>query len=246
MPVPFKAAPNLIVCGALACSGADTLPPSPTAAGTVGMSGTSSSIISGASSTSGGAPAAGGALAATGGTMISGFPAGRGGAWGEGSSSGMAMLGGANFGGAPATDGAANGLVGGVPGAGGSAGSAGSVNSIGGQGGTGGARAVSFAEVSLFIRAQCGTCHTGRTPPNLDTTREPSALYTTLTSVSVARCGGNKLVTPNDPSRSALLMVGMGQCGTLRMPAGCTDSICYSVADESLLTNWILAGAKSP
>jgi len=100
--------------------------------------------------------------------------------------------------------------------------------------------------VMSFIRTQCGTCHTGATPPNLDTTRSAAALYTTLTSTSVAECGGNRLVTANEPSKSALLMVGMGQCGTLRMPAGCTDPICYSVADEAMLTNWIQAGAKNP
>lgn len=133
-------------------------------------------------------------------------------------------------------------------GGGGTAGVAGTGGSsvTGGNSGTGGAPAmVAFSQVMAFIRTQCGTCHAGTTPPNLNTTRGAAALHDTLLSTRISECAGNPLVTPGDPTKSALLMVGMGECGLLKMPAGCTDPICYTVADEALLTNWISTGAPA-
>jgi hypothetical protein len=196
--------------------------------------------------------------AAPGGTVGSGGSRANGGSAGLGAAGGSAGFvtgGSAGF----VTGGSAGLAAGGSLANGGSPGLGGSAGAIGGSGGsatggapaggtTGGASAgaVAFAQVMTFIRVQCGTCHTGQTPPNLNTTRGAEMLHRTLTTTPVAECGGHPLVTAGEPKQSALLMVGMGECGMLRMPAGCVDPICYSVADELLLTSWILAGARNP
>jgi hypothetical protein len=186
--------------------------------------------------------------AAPGGTVGSGGRRANGGSAGLGAGGAAGLVGGSAglAAGGSLANGGSPGLGGSAGAIGGSGGSATGGAPAGGTTGGGSAGAVAFAQVMTFIRVQCGTCHTGQTPPNLNTTRGAETLHRTLTTTTVAECGGNPLVTAGEPKQSALLMVGMGECGMLRMPAGCVDPICYSVADELLLTSWILSGASNP
>jgi hypothetical protein len=229
-----------IIGGALiafACSGGEDYP-SPATGGTVATA--TGGTTGGAAPTTGGvAPSTGGTVSNMGGTLNTGGT--------------LATTGGTVFNtGGTLNTGGKGGLTGtggsgGKSGAGGSGGKSGAGGSGGksGTGGSGGAGTVTYSQVVAFIRTTCGSCHANAEMPNLNT-QNPTTLYTTLTTVTVRQCGGNKLVTANDPSKSALLMVGTDKCTGLKMPAGCTETVCFDPADVTMLTTWIQQGAKNP
>jgi hypothetical protein len=219
----------------------------------------------------GGAPSTGGTAPSTGGTAFStgGFSTGGVATGGFGTATGGTNTGGV-FGGAGKSSGGSNSGQGGSKSTGGSFGQAGSKStggsfgqggskstggsfgqagskSTGGSstGGSGGAGTVAFSQIVTIIKSDCSSCHTNAEAPNLSTAN-PTTLYNTLTTVTVRQCGGNKLVTANDPSKSALLMLATGQCGTFRMPVTCTTNMCFSAANQATITSWIQSGAKNP
>lgn len=167
--------------------------------------------------------------------------------------------GGTGNGGAPSVAGAgaaASGMGGMTGAAGGSAeggsGHAGSAAGSGGSGsggtgsaGGGASTPVAFAEVKTILDRSCSGslgCHgqLGRRP----SLRSSDAnLYETLRTVTVARCGGDKLVVPGSPSESALVEVVSGGCGSLRMPPSCSSTACLPSADLMKLKQWVESGA---
>jgi hypothetical protein len=78
-------------------------------------------------------------------------------------------------------------------------------------------------------------------PPNDD-----AQLYTNLTSYVAKDCNAMKLVTPGDPSHSALLTILQGPCGMVpRMPYMCTDADrnCIPAEYVTAISQWIASGA---
>jgi hypothetical protein len=78
-------------------------------------------------------------------------------------------------------------------------------------------------------------------PPNDD-----AQLYTNLTSYVAKDCSNMKLVTPGDPSQSALLTILQGPCGMVpRMPYMCTDADrnCIPAEYVTAISQWIASGA---
>jgi hypothetical protein len=248
-----------IVGGSLlvvACSGGEDYPGYAMAGTTSTGTGGTSTTTGGTSATTGGAT--GGIATTTGGVSTGGTTANTGGSsggtiFGGGgkSSGGSSNTGGksGNTGGSGGKSGSTGGSGGKSGSTGGSGGKSGGTGGSGGKsgstGGSGGGGAVMFSQVVSIIGAQCSNCHKSGGTPNLSTS-SASTLYTTLTSTSVSKCGGNRLVTPNDPSKSALLMLTTGKCGDFRMPVTCTTSMCLSAADQTTITNWINSGAKNP
>jgi hypothetical protein len=239
-----------------ACSGGEDYPPFPTSTGGTAPTSSGGVVTTGGVATTGGTLSSGGTTGgfSTGG-VTGGFSTG-GTTGGKGSTTGGSIFG--NTGGTGGKGGF--GTTGGKSSAGGSGGKSttggsGGKSSMGGAGGKGGSTgsagssgsgSVAFSQVASYVRSKCGTCHTGARMPNLNAT-DNAALYTTLTTATVMRCANNKLATAGDPSKSALLMVSTGQCGTLRMPNGCTSTAqCISTSDQTMLTTWIQSGAKNP
>jgi hypothetical protein len=103
---------------------------------------------------------------------------------------------------------------------------------------------VTFAAVSTVLGQRCGSigCHSamnGR-PPAL---AAGAMLHSTLMTRTVARCGGDPLVIPNDPSKSALVKLVNKACGTFVMPPGAANTPSIPAADLTTITSWISAGA---
>jgi hypothetical protein len=114
------------------------------------------------------------------------------------------------------------------------------------MGGSGGGATVAFAAIKSLLDKSCAVvgCHvTGGQSPNLSSSS--ASLPTTLTSTTVRQCGGDALVKASDTANSALLSVVTGKCSGLRMPVGCTNSMCLPAADITTITNWIQQGAKT-
>jgi hypothetical protein len=123
-------------------------------------------------------------------------------------------------------------------GSGGRSGTGGS--GLGGKsGGTGGGAAVAFSQVATIIGKTCGTCHAASMP----VLKNDMNLRTTLTTFKAMPCANNPLVTPNDPSKSAIVQLVSKQCGATVMPVGCKSTPCIPQADLTTITNWINAGA---
>jgi len=101
---------------------------------------------------------------------------------------------------------------------------------MGGMGGSG--TTVPFADVSNIVARNCGRCHS--------TFRN----YSTLTTRSVSRCGGDTLARAFDPANSAILELVTGKCSIL-MPRGCSRTPCIAQSDIDTLTRWINDGAKN-
>jgi hypothetical protein len=230
---------------ATACSGGEDYPPLE-----VGGSRGLPQPTGGMPTTTGGAPANTGGVAtggvATGGIATGGITATAGGTGGtssvitggSASTSGGVQSGGGAFSKAGSSS---TGGKGGSSSAGGGRGgstSAGGSTSVAGGTSTG---TVAYSKVQGIVQTRCTTCHNGGTAPNLGT----AVLYNALTTVSVSRCGGNKLVTASDPTKSALIMVVTGKCGGLRMPVGCSGTACIPQSEIDTLTAWIQQGAKN-
>lgn len=246
---------------ATACSGVDDYPASSAHGG-------ASSALSGGASNAGGAvlnaggsnasagvagaignggtTGAGGTLGTTSGGTAPGSIAGAGSASG-GSASGAAggnsnkggstSLGGNQAGGRAGQGGA---LTGGV-GSGGKTEAGGQMNSGGVAGGN--TTNSAYLQVQTVIEKKCGICHTlGGNQPDLTTTG--TELYDTLATFRVRQCGGNPMVSPNNPAQSALLMVTNGKCSGLRMPQGCSGTSCVTSQEQQTISGWIAEGAK--
>lgn len=218
--------------GTVSAGGASTTVTGGTTFGSGGTQGGRSS--SGGSS--GGTPAAtSGGTKATGGSLGSSAGGSSGGSTSPGSSGGSSF---GTTGGRSSSTGGRSGFGTGGRGSGGSGGSAPGGSSSGGKA-TGGGAAVAFSMVGSIVQDRCSSCH-GFTMPLL---QNNAMLRNTLTSTRVPECGNNPLVTPNDPSKSAVLMLVNRMCGMLVMPAGCGMTPCIPAAEVTTLTNWINAGA---
>jgi hypothetical protein len=112
---------------------------------------------------------------------------------------------------------------------------------VAGAGGGSGAT-VTFSSIATTIQQNCGqaACHGGGRPPNLQNT---ATLIANLTSTVVHECGDHPLVTPGDPTKSALLDLPTWKCMDFVMPLGCVDDPCLKAEDLAALTAWIQAGA---
>jgi hypothetical protein len=96
--------------------------------------------------------------------------------------------------------------------------------------------------------APCHGLH-GMAPPTHPLelpTNDDALLYTNLTTYVSKACNNTKLVTPGDPSQSALLKILRGPCGmTPRMPYGCTEDAGDCIPDDYIaaVEQWIKNGA---
>jgi hypothetical protein len=165
---------------------------------------------------------------------------------------------------AGASGGGAGGTTAGVSGGGaggstaglGGGGTAGSASGSGGQAGgasgsgSGGTIPATFDTLKLVIEYTAPTpcmaadCHGGDHHPlklALD-----DGLYSRLTTYMSVNCGNIPIVTPGDPSRSALVKLLKGPCGmTPRMPNGCTeqDGNCLPAEYIAAIEQWVANGA---
>jgi len=94
-------------------------------------------------------------------------------------------------------------------------------------------------------------CHgiNGAAPPDRPLelpTNNDQLLYTNLTSYISKACDNTKLVTPGDPTQSALVRILKGPCGaTPRMPYDCSVEAgdCIPAEYITAIEQWIAAGA---
>lgn len=166
--------------------------------------------------------------------------AGAGGAAGVSGSGGHAGMSGAAGAGMGGTAGAGTGGVGG-----GAAAGTGGTAVAGTAGSAGAALEPTFMGVASLMQRNCGlpACHGGG-PDGQDLIFvNPSTLYGILTSKRVMACGNNLLVTPGDPTNSALLWLPTWQCNDFVMPMGCIEDPCLTEAELSAIRTWIAAGA---
>lgn len=77
--------------------------------------------------------------------------------------------------------------------------------------------------------------------PNL--TNFEDELYDALMNTTVDACGGDPLVTPGAPEKSAILKLPQHQCTDLVMPDGCLDNPCIEQFLIDALQIWITNGA---
>lgn len=143
--------------------------------------------------------------------------------------------------------------------AGGAAGrSTAGVGSTAGTSGTGSAIPATFETVKLVLGGggaimpcAAAPCHgvNGMAPPGKPLELPPmndQQLYTNLTTYVSKACNNTKLVTPGNPSQSALIKIISGPCGmTPRMPYGCSPDADDCIPDEYIMavTQWIANGA---
>jgi hypothetical protein len=82
------------------------------------------------------------------------------------------------------------------------------------------------------------------------TLNNDSQLFKNLTATVVKDCGNHPVVTPGDPSKSALLQIIQGDCSmkTPRMPPGCVDGDAGCVPPDyvAAVAQWISDGAPWP
>ena len=91
-----------------------------------------------------------------------------------------------------------------------------------------------YTQVKAIVQQRCTPCHRG------------FETYSSLTTHSVSRCGGDPLAKPNDPANSAWLELVQGQnCGGFLMPRGCRTTPCLSATEIQTFTSWINAGAPN-
>jgi len=158
-------------------------------------------------------------------------------------SAGGAGLGGQNTGG----------LAGGGAGAGAGSGGTGGQATGGAGGGTGGwAAAPTFDTVKLVFQGTnppcvASDCH-GLNTENILELAIDERLHNTLLTHMSAACGNIPVVTPGDPTRSALIHLLKGPCGeTPRMPRGCIedefDNTCVPDDYIAAIEEWVRIGA---
>ncbi len=100
-------------------------------------------------------------------------------------------------------------------------------------------------------RPPCNGCHGNLGDGGFRITlTDDTQLYNRLTKTVVKDCGNNPIVTPGDPSKSALLEILQMDCSAKvpRMPPGCVpgDSGCVPPEYIAALTQWISDGAPEP
>ena len=139
------------------------------------------------------------------------------------------------------------------PGQGGSSGQSGGAGGTAGSAScgpaaTGGSSGVAtFSDVKTVVGFYCGggTCHNSGQTPNLFPDND-TALYATLTTYKVAKCGGRVLVKPCAPDDSAFYRAQSDPttCEMLpQMPFGCGGGNCTQPDDLEIVRQWIAAGA---
>jgi hypothetical protein len=111
-----------------------------------------------------------------------------------------------------------------------------------------------FATLKLVLtgtRPPCNAadCHGPGGPNPLQYwVKDDDKLYTTLTTHVSAECGNIPVVTPGDPSRSAIVKVLKGPCSAKvpQMPNGCTPEAgnCLPAEYVAAIERWIALGAK--
>jgi hypothetical protein len=186
---------------------------------------------------------------------------GSGGAAGTGAAGKAGGAGVAGGGSGGTTAGAGGGGAGGTTAGVSGGGSGGSTAGLGGGGsggqaggasgsGSGGTIPATFDTLKLVIEQTAPTpcvaadCHGGEHHPlklALD-----DGLYSRLTTYMSVNCGNIPVVTPGDPSRSALVKLLKGPCGmTPRMPNGCTeqDGNCLPADYIAAIEQWVANGA---
>lgn len=148
--------------------------------------------------------------------------------------------------GEPSGDGASGGAFsgsGGFAASSGGAPAAGGAVASGGAASTGGVSGViSYATAAEVIDSSCGlsVCHGAHQEPII---QNDALLPDLLRNTFVEACGNAPLVTPGDPSRSALLMLVERQCIDLVMPDECRRDPCLPANDIAILRAWIEQGA---
>ena len=128
------------------------------------------------------------------------------------------------------------------PGQGGSSGQSCSSAATGGSSGV-----ATFSDVKTVVGFYCGgtDCHNSGRMPNLFPDND-TALYTTLTTYKVTKCGGRVLVKPCAPEDSAFYRAQNDPttCEMLpQMPFGCVTGSCVQPDDLAIVRQWIAAGA---
>jgi hypothetical protein len=184
--------------------------------------------------------------------------AGQGGGAGVGGTAGGGGVSGVGVGGTAGTGATAGGGfsgfgAGGVGGAGaGGAGAGGVAAGGGGAGGTSGSGPAptfaTFKFVTMNTQPPCvaSDCHGFGTMNPLTLADDDGMLRTRLTTTINEQCGNIPVVTPGDPTRSALIMLLKGPCGELlRMPEGCDPAFGQCVPDEYIaaIEEWVRLGA---
>jgi hypothetical protein len=111
----------------------------------------------------------------------------------------------------------------------------------------GGSSLATFTDIKTVIGFYCGGagCHNNGQTPNFFADSD-TALYTTLTTYKVAKCGGRVLVKPCAPEDSAFYRAQSDptKCEMLpQMPFGCVGGSCVQPDDLEMVRQWIAAGA---
>jgi hypothetical protein len=111
-----------------------------------------------------------------------------------------------------------------------------------------------FKWVMISINPQCGgaaPCHGvggGGINPLEMPMHDDGALMRVLESTVSPDCGNIPIITPGDPSKSAMVKVLAGPCSTTvpQMPYGCDPSSnnCVPADYQKAISDWIAAGAK--
>lgn len=103
---------------------------------------------------------------------------------------------------------------------------------------------------SLGVSEGCGSgsCHGGEATPHFKDNDELHAALVNPANIADDYCGGLPLITPGDPSKSAIFKAISEGCGTIGyMPRGCDpDPIygnCLPADAVDAVEAWILAGA---
>jgi len=215
---------GFVACSADSAIEANTGGSPHSAAGTLGIAGSTLSLAGGSVGTASAAGSGQGgvaAIAGAAGTNTAGAPSsGSGGAMSTPQAGSAGMTTGGT---APSSAGGGN------AGRGGSAGAAGA--------------SAAFRQVSVIFGKNCGIagCHADKQSPHFSA---DAMLYATLTAGTVlAECDYNKMIEPGDPSKSALVQLMNRKCGTFTMPPGCNKTTCLSAADLQTLSDWVQAGA---
>jgi len=136
----------------------------------------------------------------------------------------------------------------------GAAGHAGVANAGNGAGGTGATTPGTFNDVAAIMARNCGAsqCHGGGPGGQPLVYTNKATLYNTLTTTVVTECMSAKLVTPGDPTHSALVLLPTWMCkdqsgGPFVMPQGCITQPdpCLTDAEMASIKQWIMAGAPA-
>lgn len=188
---------------------------------------------------------------------MTGGAGGTGGGFTGGGGTGFGGGGAGSLGGSGGTGGLDGGGAGGLGGSGGLGGTAGDgAGGAAGGGGTGPTTTVTFAQVGQVLNATCTSgpnCHGNGgfgTQPIKFTNADLPTLYQTLTGGTKAEeCQNKPLVTPGDPSNSAIVAAVKRECGSMfAMPPTCgpQQNPCIPQTDLDLIVDWIQGGAPGP